>query len=52
MKKCDKPGCDIVYNEMYQTPVKKKRGDEEIIRDYMYRIIMKEKIKNEKKTND
>jgi len=49
MKKCDKPGCNIVYNEMHQNPVKKNQSDKEIIRDYMYRIIMKEKIKNEGK---
>jgi len=49
MKKCDKPGCNILYNEMYQTPIKKKQADDEIIKDYMYRIIMKEKIKNEGK---
>ena len=48
MKRCDKPGCDILYNEMYQTPAK-ERSDNTIIKDYMYRIIMKEKIKNEGK---
>ena len=48
MKKCDKPGCHIIYEDMHQTPVEEKT-DNEIIRDYLYRIIMREKIKNKGK---
>ena len=49
MKKCDKPGCNILYNEMYQTPMKNKQSDNEIIKDYIYRIMMREQIKNKGK---
>ena len=48
MKKCNKPGCDILYNEMHQTPSKEKT-DNDVIRNYIYRVIMKEKIKNKGK---
>ena len=45
MKRCDKPGCNILYNEVYQTPVKEKT-DNDIIRGYLYEIIRREKLKN------
>jgi len=48
IKKCKKTGCNIIYETTWQDPVKKK-AENEIIKDYMYRIIMKEKIKNEGK---
>ena len=49
LKKCNRPGCDILYEEMHQTPVRPKKDNNTVIKDYMYRIIMKEKIKNDGK---
>ena len=40
---------NILYNEMYQTPMKNKQSDNEIIKDYIYRIMMREQIKNKGK---
>jgi hypothetical protein len=48
IKKCNKPGCDIMYETTWQEN-KRPKSDNTIIKDYMYRIIMKEKIKNEGK---
>ena len=54
IKKCKKTGCNIIYETNWQDSIKRKTEKEvlsknEIIKDHLYRVIMKEKIKNEGK---
>jgi len=48
IKKCKKTGCNIIYETTWQNPVK-KASDNDIIKDHLYKVIMKEKIKNKGK---
>jgi|TARA_Y100000310_G_scaffold64123_1_gene59664 hypothetical protein len=45
IKKCKKTGCNIIYETTWQDPVKKKT-ENELIKDHLYKVIMKEKAKN------
>lgn len=49
IKKCSKKGCDIIYETNWQNSDNPQRTDGEIIRSYLHRIIIKEKIKNKGK---
>jgi|TARA_R100000750_G_C2344267_1_gene95588 hypothetical protein len=48
IKKCKEKDCNIIYETTWQDPINKKT-ENKIIKDYIYKIIMKEKIKNEGK---
>jgi len=48
IKTCKKTGCNIIYETTWQDPVK-KASDNDIIKDHLYKVIMKEKIKNKGK---